>query len=103
MTQDTLVIQRATSQQVRTISSRRIRAQEGIQQGHTTFFQVPITSISHLEVSRGQYRNMGKGLIIGLGVGAVFVYPSQFFKIYTVQGWYIISIRPTLQKARSLL
>ncbi len=46
---------------------------------------------------------MGKGLIIGLGVGAVFVYPSQFFKIYTVQGWYIISIRPTLQKARSLL
>ena len=70
MTQDTLVIQRATSQQVRTISSRRIRAKEGIQQGHTTFYQVPITSISHLKVSMGQYRNTGKGLIIGLGVGA---------------------------------
>ena len=71
MTQDTLVIQRATSQQVRTISSRRTRAKEDIQQGHTTFYQVPITSISHLEVSMGQYRNMGKGLIIGLGVGVV--------------------------------
>ncbi len=71
MAQDTLVIQRATSQQVRTISSRRIRTQEGIQQRHTTFYQVPISSISHIEISMGQYRNIGKGLIIGLGVGAV--------------------------------
>ena len=72
MMQDTLVIQATrTSQQVRAISSRRIRVQEGIQQGDTTFYQVPITLISHLEVSMGQYRNTSKGLIIGLGAGAV--------------------------------
>ena len=66
MTQDTLVIQATrTSQQVRAISPRRIRAPEDIQQGDITFYQVPITSISHLEVSMGQYRNTGKGLIIG--------------------------------------
>ncbi len=72
MKQDTLVIQATrTSQQVRAISSRRIRAQEGIQQGHTTFYQVPISSISHLEVSMGQYRNTGKGFKIGFGAGLV--------------------------------
>ena len=73
MIQDTLVIQaeRASSQQVRAISSRRIRSPEGIQRGGATFYQVPISSISHLEVSMGQYRNTGKGLIIGLGAGAI--------------------------------
>ena len=72
MMQDTLVIQATrTSQQVRAISPRRIRAPEGIQQEDTTFYQVPITAISHIEVSMGQYRKTGKGLIIGLGVGAV--------------------------------
>ena len=83
MMQDTLVIQaeRATSQQVRAISPRRIRAPEGIQQGETTFYQVPITSISNLEVSMGQYRNTGKGLKIGFATGlAIFVASYAYAK-----------------------
>ena len=47
MTQDTLVIQKGRS-----------------------FYQVPVSSISKFDVSIKQYRNTGKGLIIGLGVGA---------------------------------
>ena len=43
MMQDTLVIQATrTSQQVRAISPRRIRAPEGIQQGDTTFYLVVV-------------------------------------------------------------
>ena len=82
MMQDTLVIQATrTSQQVRAISPRRIRAPEGIQQGDTTFYQVPITSISNLEVSMGQYRNTGKGLKIGFATGlAIFVASYAYAK-----------------------
>ena len=65
MTHDTLVIQAE-----RATSPRRLRAPDSIQQGHTTFYQVPITAISHIEVSMGQYRNTSKGLIIGLAAGA---------------------------------
>ena len=39
-----------------------------IQSGHT-FFQVPRSSISNLEVSIGKRRNTGKGFKIGLGAG----------------------------------
>ena len=35
-----------------------------------TFFQVPVSSISNFEVNIGQHRNTGKGMAIGLGVGA---------------------------------
>ena len=35
-----------------------------------TFFQVPVSSISNFEVNIGQHRNLGKGMAIGLGVGA---------------------------------
>ena len=34
-----------------------------------TFFQVPVSSISNLEVSIGQHRNTGKGMAIGLVMG----------------------------------
>ena len=37
------------------------------------FYQVPISSISTFDVSLKQYRNTGKGLIIGLGVGAAIL------------------------------
>ena len=47
MMQDTLVIQRGRS-----------------------FYQVPVSSISTFDVSIKQYRNTGKGLIIGLAAGA---------------------------------
>ena len=47
MMQDTLVIQRGRS-----------------------FFQVPVSSISTFDISIKQYRNTGKGLIIGLAAGA---------------------------------
>ena len=51
MTQDTLVIQRG----------RR-------------FYEVPRSSISNLEVSLGQHRHTGKGLLIGAGLGTtIFV------------------------------
>ena len=82
MTQDTLVIQTTrTSQQVRAISPRRIRAPEDTQQGDITFYQVPITSISHLEVSMGQYRNTSKGLKIGLVTGlAIFAVSYAYVK-----------------------
>ena len=43
-----------------------------------TFFQVPVSSISNFEVSLGQHRNTGKGLLIGLGTGlAVFIVGSE--------------------------
>ena len=43
-----------------------------------TFFSVPVSSISNLEVSLGQHRNTGKGLLIGLGTGlAVFIVGSE--------------------------
>lgn len=64
MMQDTLVMQVEP-----TTLPRRIRSQRDI--GDTTFYEVPISSISHLEVSVGQYRNTGKGFIIGLGAGLV--------------------------------
>ena len=48
-----------------------------IQGGHT-FFQVPLSSISNLEVSIGQYRNIGKGLLIGVGLGSATV--AVFFR-----------------------
>ncbi len=35
-----------------------------------TFLHVPMSSISNLEVSMGQRRNTGKGLVIGLGISA---------------------------------
>ena len=35
-----------------------------------TFLEVPLSSISNLEVSLGQRRNTGKGLVIGLGISA---------------------------------
>ena len=35
-------------------------------QDRRTFFEVPMSSISNLEVSMGQRRNTGKGLVIGL-------------------------------------
>lgn len=38
-----------------------------------TFFQVPSSSISNLEVSIGYKRNTGKGSKIGLGAGAVII------------------------------
>lgn len=38
-----------------------------------TFFQVPCSSISNLEVSIGYKRNTGKGFKIGLGAGAVII------------------------------
>ncbi len=38
-----------------------------------TFFQVPSSSISNLEVSIGYKRNTGKGFKIGLGTGAVII------------------------------
>ena len=38
-----------------------------------TFFQVPSSSISNLEVSIGYKRNTGKGFKIGLGAGAVII------------------------------
>ena len=40
-----------------------------IQKGRR-FYQVPVSSISTFDVSIKQYRNTGKGLIIGLGAGA---------------------------------
>ncbi len=43
-----------------------------IQKGRS-FYQVPISSISTFDVSLKQYRNTGKGLIIGLGAGAVII------------------------------
>ena len=51
MTQDTLVVRGEL-----TLYGRR-------------FYQVPLSSISTLEVSTGQYRNTFKGLGIGLGIG----------------------------------
>ena len=36
----------------------------------STFLEVPMSSISNLEVSLGQRRNTGKGLVIGLGISA---------------------------------
>ena len=43
-----------------------------------TFFSVPVSSISNFEVSHGQHRNTGKGLLIGLGTGlAVFIVGSE--------------------------
>ena len=41
-----------------------------IQKGRS-FYQVPVSSISKLDVSIKQYRNTGKGLIIGFGAGLV--------------------------------
>ena len=43
-----------------------------IHSGHT-FFQVPSSSISNLEVSIGYKRNTDKGFKIGLGAGAVII------------------------------
>ncbi len=41
-----------------------------IQKGRR-FYQVPVSSISTFDVSIKRYRNIGKGLIIGLAAGAV--------------------------------
>ena len=60
MTQDTLIIQ----------SGR-------------TFFQVPSSSISNLEVSIGYKRNTGKGFKIGLGIGLGIIALSVLGIIYT--------------------
>ena len=43
-----------------------------IQKGRS-FYQVPVSSISTFDVSLKQYRNTGKGLIIGLGAGAFII------------------------------
>ena len=48
-----------------------------IQEGRT-FFQVPLSSISNLEVSIGQHRNIGKGLLAGVGLGSATV--AVFFR-----------------------
>ena len=37
------------------------------------FYQVPLSSVSNLEVSVGQHRNTGKGMLIGLGSGLVII------------------------------
>jgi len=55
MTQDTLVVRGEL-----TLYGRR-------------FYQVPLSSISNLEVSIGQYRNTFKGLGIGLGISGLLI------------------------------
>ena len=52
-----------------------------------TFLQVPMSSITNLEVSIGQHRNTGKGFRIGLGVGlavstSLFIYAGYLSKKY---------------------
>ena len=52
-----------------------------------TFLQVPMSSITNLEVSLGQRRNTGKGFRIGLGVGlavstSLFIYAGYLSKKY---------------------
>ncbi len=66
---------KAPSVSKRRIVGRLVKVVEDtlvIQGGHT-FFQVPLSSISNLEVSLGQHRNTGKGLLIGLGLGSAIV------------------------------
>ena len=55
MTQDTLVVRGEL-----TLYGRR-------------FYQVPLSSVSNLEVSIGQYRNTFKGLGIGLGISGLLI------------------------------
>ena len=66
MNRDTLVLKlvRMPWPQLREITANTVMTQDG-----QTLYQVPMSSISSLEVSMGQRRNTGKGLAIGIGLG----------------------------------
>ena len=66
MNRDTLVLKLARMPwpQLREITANTVMTQDG-----QTLYQVPMSSITNLEVSMGQRRNTGKGLSVGLGLG----------------------------------
>ncbi len=67
MNRDTLVLKlvRMPWPQLREITANTVMTQDG----QTLLYQVPMSSISSLEVSMGQRRNTGKGFGLGLGLG----------------------------------
>ena len=67
MNRDTLILKlvRMPWPQLREITANTVMTQDG----QTLLYQVPMSSISSLEVSMGRRRNTGKGLAIGLGLG----------------------------------
>ncbi len=103
MTQDTLVIEGP----LRPFTPRRrpglrprpvkVTFDTLVIQGERTFYQIPYSSISNLEVSTGQYRNTGKGFKIGLGLGLAILVPVALIDLggsgrYRGYGTYMISI-----------
>ena len=66
MNRDTLVLKlvRMPWPQLREITANTVMTQDG-----QTLYQVPMSSISSLEVSMGWRRNTGKGFGLGLGLG----------------------------------
>ena len=70
MNRDTLVLKLARMPwpQLREITANTVMTQDG-----QTLYQVPMSSITNLEVSMGRRRNAGKGFGFGLGLGLTFL------------------------------
>ena len=72
MNRDTLVLKLARMPwpQLREITANTVMTQDG-----QTLYQVPMSSITNLEVSMGRRRNAGKSFMIGLGLGLAVLVP----------------------------